>query len=780
MIFMEKYDVVIIGGGLGSLTTATYLSKRLRNVAVFEEGKQKKLLKYTTRIKDDQENKFEFKFYHHDLGGVHKGDLFFEYIKRCGMDNNFTYFDNDYAMIVNPDKRIVKRPNDFENFKIYLVRYYPKSRDALYKLFADIKRHYNDYREQKMSRLKNDEYTIPSVLIEWGDLSLQEVLSKYFTDEKLQNEFVLVYDSVGYDINEINAYNYFIKFFDTFIDGSHFIQTSFSDVVKGFSSEISKTREKIFTNRKIDKFIIKDDEIYKLVDTEGNEIQAKHYVLNMRIDDFVEQYMPLNTDIKKNFDNMYPTIQNEKTINQVYIGLDKPSEELGIIEKQYIFSHFPEDNVRITSVTNYKQIDPKSCGDGYGAILVEFLDDDLPRAKKLDQVIDQLAVYFPGIIDHVVAKKIGVKQPFMSGISTKEYWLNKTVNDKFKIDDYSAINPFTNGYFIGSWLRPEAGITGMIQTGVEYGDMIDDLIYRGDDDDYFITHDELMVIISNQFIPGALGKDEKNVQFFIGKDSYFIRIKDKHHRLYKGVSDLSDIIIIATNECLYDLTVGNTTLEKAINNGSLEFVGEKELLDDVIDAFDMGIEVQEMATFSYHQGQWGMKSIIAILGVLLLSNLLANYHPYLIIAPSTLAALGGITYYKYRKLKYISVFEYVSLGIYFLLLVGSIFFKELNTMEDSRYTTLFFAVYLLFTWLINKPVLFGFIKYDYRTDYTRTKLFLKMSGGLTFIWGFIFLTISLLTFTTISSYSSLAYYLSVLGLYLMYYYPNSYIKGTIE
>ena len=42
---MEKYDVVIIGGGLGSLTTAAYLSKRLRNVAVFEEGSRKKLQK---------------------------------------------------------------------------------------------------------------------------------------------------------------------------------------------------------------------------------------------------------------------------------------------------------------------------------------------------------------------------------------------------------------------------------------------------------------------------------------------------------------------------------------------------------------------------------------------------------------------------------------------------------------------------------------------------------------------------------------------------------------
>ena len=777
---MEKYDVVIIGGGLGSLTTATYLSKRLRNIAVFEEGRTKKLLKYTTRIKDDMNNKYEFRFFHHDLGGVHEGDLFYEYMKRCGIEEHFSYFDNDYTMIVDHNKRIVRRPNDLKNFKIHLVRRFPKQRDEIHLFFKDISRHYDDYKVQKLARLSNKEFTIPSVLIEWGDLSLKHVLDKYFNDEGLMNEFLLVHDTVGHDINEVNAYNYFIKFFDTFIDGSHFIQTSFNDVVKGFSSEISKTREKIFTNRKIKEFVFKDDEIYKLIDMEDNEIQAKHYVINMRIDDFVDEYMPNSLETKEKFLKMYRTVEQEKYINQVYLGLNKPADQLGITEKQYIFSKFEEDDVQITSIVNYKMIDDKSCPNGKGAILVEFIDDNSPRNKKLDEVIDQLIKYFPELTDQIVAKKIGVKAPFISGMSSEDYWKNKTINDLFTIDDYSAVKPFSNAYFIGSWLRPEAGITGMIQTGVEYGDIIDDLIYRGDDDDYFITHDELMVIIYNQFIPGGLGKEEKNVQFFVGKDSYYIRTKDKNHRLYKGVSDLSDVIIIATNECLYDLSVGNTTLEKAINTGTLEYVGDKDFLEEVIEAFDMGIEVEEMSTFSYIPGQWGMKFAVVIIGILLLSNLLANYHPYLIIGPSTIACLLAVGYYKYRKLGYISIFEYVSGGLYFVLTIVSLFVKELNTFEDSRYTTLFFALYLLITWLINRPVLFGFIKYDYRTDYTRTKLFKKMSGGLTFIWGFIFLTISLLSFTVITSYSSLAYYLVVFGLYLMYYYPDSYIKGNIE
>jgi len=435
--------------------------------------------------------------------------------------------------------------------------------------------------------------------------------------------------------------------------------------------------------------------------------------------------------------------------------------------------------VRICSVVNYKAIDSTSCDDGKGALLVEFLDDRTPRKEKMTMVIDQLCTYFPGIIDHITVSKIGIKQPFFSGKAEKEYWDNKTVNDKFNIDDYSAMNPFINAYFIGAWLRPEAGISGVIQAGVEYGDIIDDHIYKGDDEAYFITHDELMAIISNQFIPGALGKEEKNIQFFIGKDSYYIRTKAKHLRVYKGVSEISDIIIIATNECLYDLSVGNITLDKAINNGSLEYVGERDFLDDVIEAFDMGIEVHKITSYKYKPGRWGILSAGVIFSILLLSNLLANYHPYIIIAPSTIGLLLLVGYIKYRLLKYVSLFEFISVGLYSLILAASIIFKEVNTFEDSRYTTLFFAVYLLLTWLINKPVLFGYIKYDYRSDYTRTKLFRKMASGLTFIWGFLFLIISVMNFAYPSTYSSLAYYLVVMGIYLMYYYPTTYIKGNI-
>lgn len=777
---MEKYDVVIIGGGLGSLTTATYLSKRLRNVAVFEEGSRKKLQKYTNRLKDEFNNKFEFKFYNHDMGGVHEGDLFFEYIKACGLENNFKYDDNTSVTIVDKNKRTVKRPNDFKNFLIYLVRHYPKQRDEIHDLFDDIARHHKHYKAQKIARLHNLEYTIPSLLIEWGDLSLYAVLRKYFSHDDLINEFTLAYDSIGLPIKEINAYNYFIKWFDTFIDGAHFIQTSFDMVVKTFTTEISKTKEKVFTNRKIKEFIIVDNKIEKIIDSEGIEIQAKHYVINMRIDEFIDEYLPEAVEIKEKFLEMYSTIEKGRTINQVYIGLNKDAKTLGIKDKHYLFSNIPSDEVRLLSLVNYKEIDKTSCKAGKGAILVEFLDDNLPRKQKLTQVIDQVAQYFPEIIDNIAVSKIGKKRMYFSGLSSRAYWKNKTVNDLFDIDDYSELNPFVNGYFIGSWVKPEAGITGMIQTGVEYGDRIDELIYHGDDKEYFITHDELMVIITHQFIGNALGKQEKNIQFRVGKDNYFIRTKGKHQHLYKGITPISDLIIIATNDCLYDLSVGNTTLEKAIDNGTLEYVGEKEFLDEVIEAFDMGIEIESAQKYKYTQGKYGIKFMLAIIGVLVLSNLLANYHNYIIVAPITLLALGTILYFKYKILKLFLTFEIFIMSLYFVIGVTSIFVPYLNELHDSKYMILVLSVYWLVTWLVSKPIAFGYVRHDYRTDYTRTRLFKSMSGGLTFIWGVIFLVIAALSFTVDKSYATLTYYLAVIGLYLTYYYPNSYIKGSID
>ena len=194
----------------------------------------------------------------------------------------------------------------------------------------------------------------------------------------------------------------------------------------------------------------------------------------------------------------------------------------------------------------------------------------------------------------------------------------------------------------------------------------------------------------------------------------------------------------------------------------------------------MGIEITKPIAYRFVQGKWGNTIFLLQMSILLLSNLLANYHFNVIIAPATLVVFGGTMYFKYRLFGKVSIFEYVVIGLYFIIGILSIFIPAVNNVKDAKYTLITLNLYLFITWLFNRPISTSYLRHDYRTDYTRTKLFQKMSGGITFIWGVTFLVVLIMDFLLIRSYASLGYYLIPLSLYLSFYYPSSYITGYID
>ncbi len=776
---MERYDVAIIGNSLCGLITAAYLSKRLRNVAVFSSDTNEITNRLEKRFRDSERSMFRFSFYHHEVAGNSKNTLFWHYLNQCGLDQKLSFMPH-YQTMVERNGEWIRRPNDFHNFHNYLIRHYPKQKDGIDRLFHDLEEHYNDYLAQKMARLKNKEYTLTSSMIEYVDLSLKQVLSKYFKDVDLMNEFTYFNDAAGLDLENINAYYYFIKWFDQFMNGSYVIRTSYNEMKNQLITEVSKNREKVMSERKITSIHLKNGEIDYVVDQDGNKVTAKHYIFNMTPKAFLQKFAPNNEELWNLFYILYPNAKSPVYRNVLYLGLNIDLEELNIKEKEYIFPYKKEDNVRLISLINYKKYDKKSCPNGKTALLIEFVNQDLSKEKMIEAVTKQFLKYFPTAKGHITLQRLGDKEEFYGGLASKIYWKEKELADLFTYDDYSFNKPFPNAYLVSELLKPEAGLTGMFQTGIELGDIIDEKIYHGDEEDYFITHDELINIISHQFIPNALGKEEKNIQFFIGKDSYYIRTKGNIHRVYKGVSDMADLIIIATNEALYDLSVGNTTLEKVLRDGSLDFVGDRDFLNEVIEAFDMGIEITKPETYNFVHGKWGFKVLLYHMSIILVSNLLSNYHLNIYLAPLTALFFGVGSYWKYKLTKRVTLFEYVVIVLYISIGILSIFIPEINELKDAKYTLGFFTVYLFITWLINHPIAFYYIRHDYRIDYTRTKLFLKMSGGLTFIWAVTFLTILSLDFRLIQSYASLGYYLVPLSIYLSLYYPSSYISGYID
>jgi hypothetical protein len=84
------------------------------------------------------------------------------------------------------------------------------------------------------------------------------------------------------------------------------------------------------------------------------------------------------------------------------------------------------------------------------------------------------------------------------------------------------------------------------------------------------------------------------------------------------------------------------------------------------------------------------------------------------------------------------------------------------------------------TWLINKPIVYEFRKYDFRQDYSDSKLFKVINNGLNFVWALFFLVILVGTHFTGNDYVSAWYNLVFMGIFLTYVYPLIYVKTNIK
>ncbi|MDP3131013.1 MAG: hypothetical protein Q8N15_06775, partial [Bacillota bacterium] len=208
---MEHYDVLVVGNDVGSLAIALYLARKMRKVLVFVEAGTRSLKKDIEEIATEAGERFTFRTpLLPPVPALEPGGLFAQYLDAFGVAGELKYTPAVSDAVVTRDNAIRRRVVRLDQFMIYLVRQYPKQRDRIHRFFADLERHRLNYRAQQDGLLANTDYTLTSLMIEWGDYSLAGLLGKYFTDPELIAEFGLFAEVNGLPIEDVSCYNFFI------------------------------------------------------------------------------------------------------------------------------------------------------------------------------------------------------------------------------------------------------------------------------------------------------------------------------------------------------------------------------------------------------------------------------------------------------------------------------------------------------------------------------------------------------------------------------------------
>ncbi|MFW5794034.1 MAG: hypothetical protein ACOCV1_00995 [Bacillota bacterium] len=779
---MKNYDCIIVGNDIYALTVALFLSRKMRKILLinnpspYKETKERKSIKFNNK-------KFNFNYNSDNvITGLNKNGLLYQFLDNLGLIYDLDYNEILEEVVIDKKNNIKHRNINFKDFKIYLMRYYPKSIKKINKFFADLERHYANYNEQYLNMLHNDDYTLTSLMIEWGDYSLDELLNKYFDNQKLINEFSLNNFINGLNTKEVGSYNFFANYFVGLKSGFFHLDTSITSLRKKIIKRIKQSNKNSIIKTKIIDFIVNNKKIDYIEDNEGNQYSAKYYYVSDKPNEFYNDYfIDIESDLEL-INKYYPNLDTDIYKRTMYLVTDCKLEDCDIFDLYYYINNDLDDNEKIIRVFNYSLANNVK-DDEHGLLCLDF-SYNIKNGFKEKNLINKLYQVFPKLKKKELVVAYGKERPYLSMIRDEKIRKNFSINELIDYETLNHMNVYENLYIGGDFIRPESGFYGKIHQAITTGDKIEDFLYfkEKEDEDFYYSNDEVMMMLRQNYDYSYFGKREIHINFHIGKNIYFFRMKGKNIVIHRGKYNTADLSIYTTNDRLIELILKKRPYREVIESEFFKYKGSKNIFERFLKAFDLDdkndIVTQNVINTPFKN--FGLTIFHLLILIFAVTAFLANYIKGLYLYFPAFALTLALTLYKNKYIKKITILEYIINVILFTFGFLSIFITQVNAFYSDDILLAIMTVVFFASVIFNRPFVRKFLKFDYNPDFVQTKLFNSITNGLSFIWGFIFLSILLGTFITGERYVSVLYHFIFIGFFLTYYYPTIYVKTSIK
>jgi phytoene dehydrogenase-like protein len=480
---VSEYDVIIIGSGIGGLTSGALLAKQGKRVCVLEQHREAGGC--TTTFKRQG---YEFEVAMHFYAPPPK--IFSRVYEELGLDQSLTHLEEPcfFRYLDYHDKtRSVKVPKDPEEACSLVCRLFPQETEAIYNFFNDMGQAYKLFADP-MSALDKSKVNLE----EFGNRyskTTEEALSQCspLLKQALSGLFAL-FES---DIQTLNYGDYLVGLAAYFYSTPCVIKGGSRAMTKVLSELVKSNGGAIFTSKEVVKLHYDKNTISGVeVVGEAELYQADNYVAavspKMVVNSFLSDY-PESHPWKKNLSSP----DTGASSSSVYLGLepgytlpsDFPLLNLCQVDLQCVPDNAPDylEAVRNASlmIMNYSaRPDFFSTSQGASVCVIynDFISNwrgltrqDYKERKKLctDEIISKMEHFIPGF-------SLKVKHCSMSTPLTIERY-TKCPDGAYRgyvLDTKNSTpnrpntrTPFKNLFLAGSWLRTGTGICGALLSG---------------------------------------------------------------------------------------------------------------------------------------------------------------------------------------------------------------------------------------------------------------------------------------------------------------------------
>ncbi len=789
-----KYDVVIIGGGLGGLSAGLKLSNEGKKVAILE--KHHLIGGYSTnfRRKDKEGNFYNFDVALHGIGGIRKENAFNIHLgENLGILDDIEFLEKpETATIITKNGEENDIPSNFEDYKNYFIKRFEGEKENIERLFDFLFAVKEDMKE-----VARDSKRMPKYTNYLQSITLDEFLREYTQNDDLIEEFSFLWLYYGLPQKELNASFYVLPWLSYHIGGTYYVRGGGGNLSEIFANKIKENGSDIFLSSEVVDVEVENDKIVCVKTKKDKIFMADKFVLACDPKVIFSMIKNKNENIQNYVDKMN-SFENSISLTQLYLGLDVNSKDLGMTKGDYFIKVSGNQNTYEAikngdyenmdfGITCYDVLDPEFNDEGKGVITIivgdlisnwpEYKTEEYKERKKeiSDILIAKAEKVFPNIKEHIKVMELGTPHTMKRYTNNSEGavygWAQNDTQGGF--DRLAFKTCLKNTYLAGAWTHPGGGFEGAITSGVICAEKV---LREKEEKNEEKPKKEITMDLST-FMLGmasnlnkevAKGEDLVYCFDFEGYEKYYMAIKNQKAKVSKTKPEKLDVTVKTTYQTWYEIAFEGKNGADAFLDGKVKIEGSPEAFMKLQTLFDTSSPQKK------EKKQRTLNSIVgvnlALLPWILYWVLENTLNP---VAISLLATLSTVTFVNIIKpKKELDLLETISLVVFSAYGALSVINVELFE-KVSLYLVDFSLIFaFLFSVLINKPITGDYAKLEYSKEVSDTKLFLEMNMFLSGMWAIIFSLNFLVKVVLPSPINNIAYLLIIVGLVISYVYPK--------
>jgi all-trans-retinol 13,14-reductase len=268
----ERYDVVIVGSGLGGLVSAIILAKEGYSVCVLEKNNQ-----FGGNLQTFVRDKTIFDTGIHYIGGLSEGQNLYKYFKYLGIMDNLKLkkMDEDAFDIISFEDENKEYPHaqGYENFVAQLLKHFPEEKEAI---------------ENYCKKIKDTCDSFPLYNLRWEGKYDSEILTlnaKQTIDEITENKqlrAVLAGSNFLYaGIEDKSPFYVHALSVNSYIQSSWRCINGGSQITKQLIKQLKKYGGEVHKYKEVIRFNVEDNNVTNVKIKDGTEVSATYFISNI-------------------------------------------------------------------------------------------------------------------------------------------------------------------------------------------------------------------------------------------------------------------------------------------------------------------------------------------------------------------------------------------------------------------------------------------------------------------------------------------------------------------